>query len=146
MILGVNFLKLNELMIKRAAILVLLCSLGGLAYSQSNNLVNPASAYAKFLGYKTEMRTDSNGNQSRVCVFPDGSICDTWAFFRGICGKEFSYCTLKGYCTETDSTATSKYAVCVCIDSLGKKTRIPLMEFMEQHGDTLIKNQEKRAY
>ena len=29
--------------------------------------------------------TDAQGGQSGMCVFPDGSQCDEWAFFRGEC-------------------------------------------------------------
>jgi putative hemolysin len=49
-------------------------------------LPNPASAYCEEQGYRVEIRTDDQGNQYGVCVFPDGSECDEWAFFRGECG------------------------------------------------------------
>jgi len=49
-------------------------------------LPNPASVYCQEQGYRLEMRTDDQGNQYGVCVFPDGSECDEWAFFRGECG------------------------------------------------------------
>jgi putative hemolysin len=108
-------------------------------YSQGKGIPNPASLYARFLGYKSEVRVDSTGNQLKVCVFPDGSECDEWAFFRGLCGKEFSYCALKGCQTETETTPTSQFAVCVCTDSLGNKVRISLNDFMNQNGDSLFK-------
>ncbi len=47
---------------------------------------NPASAYCEEQGYTLEIRTDENGGQYGVCVFPDGSECDEWAFYRGECG------------------------------------------------------------
>jgi putative hemolysin len=49
-------------------------------------LPNPASVYCEEQGYRVEIRTDDEGNQYGVCVFPDGSECDEWAFFRGECG------------------------------------------------------------
>lgn len=49
-------------------------------------LPNPASVYCEEQGYRVEIRTDGEGNQYGVCVFPDGSECDEWAFFRGECG------------------------------------------------------------
>jgi len=49
------------------------------------NIPNPAAAYCKQHGYEYEIRTSDDGNQSGVCVFPDGSICDEWAYFRGEC-------------------------------------------------------------
>jgi putative hemolysin len=49
------------------------------------NLPNPASAYCEQQGYRLEIRTAADGSQSGVCIFPDGSECDEWAFFRGEC-------------------------------------------------------------
>jgi putative hemolysin len=50
------------------------------------NLPNPASVYCEQQGYRLEIRTAADGNQSGVCVFPDGAECDEWAFYRGECG------------------------------------------------------------
>jgi len=49
------------------------------------NLPNPASVYCEQQGNKLEIRTAADGSQSGVCIFPDGSECDEWAFFRGEC-------------------------------------------------------------
>ncbi len=49
-------------------------------------LPNPASVYCRQGGNKLEIRTAADGSQSGICVFPDGSICDEWAYFRGECG------------------------------------------------------------
>ena len=124
---------------KKVLSTLILLSLVVITYSQNKGIPNPASLYVKFLGYKSIVRTDNQGNQIRVCALPDSTECNEWSFFRGVCGKEFSYCALKGCLTETESTPTSQYAVCVCSDSLGSKVKIPLLDFMDQHGDTLIK-------
>jgi putative hemolysin len=50
------------------------------------NMPNPASVYCKQNGYTLEIVTADDGSQSGVCVFPDGSTCDEWAYFRGECG------------------------------------------------------------
>ncbi len=50
------------------------------------NMPNPASVYCEQNGNKLEIRTAADGSQSGVCVFPDGSTCDEWAYFRGECG------------------------------------------------------------
>jgi putative hemolysin len=47
---------------------------------------NPASAYCDQNGNKHEIRTAANGSQAGVCIFPDGSTCDEWAYYRGECG------------------------------------------------------------
>ncbi len=49
-------------------------------------LPNPASVYCKQQGNKLEIRTAADGGQIGICIFPDGSTCDEWAYFRGECG------------------------------------------------------------
>lgn len=56
--------------------------------SQAGGLPNPASKYCVDQGYKLEIRADQAGNQYGVCIFPDGSECEEWAFFRGECTYE----------------------------------------------------------
>jgi len=51
-------------------------------------LPNPAAEYCQEQGYRYEIRTATDGSQSGVCIFPDGSECDEWAFYRGECGPE----------------------------------------------------------
>ena len=50
------------------------------------NMPNPASVYCEQEGNKLEIRTAADGSQNGICVFPDGSSCDEWAYFRGDCG------------------------------------------------------------
>jgi hypothetical protein len=52
------------------------------------NMANPASVYCQQQGYQVEIRTASDGSQYGVCIFPDRSECDEWAFFRGECGQD----------------------------------------------------------
>ena len=51
-------------------------------------LANPASVYCTERGYTLEMRDGPNG-QTGVCVFPDKSECEEWAFLRGECGVKW---------------------------------------------------------
>jgi putative hemolysin len=48
-------------------------------------VANPASVYCEEQGYTLEMRTDENGTYG-VCIFPDGTECEEWAYYRGECG------------------------------------------------------------
>jgi putative hemolysin len=57
-----------------------------LADSPQANMPNPASVYCEQPGNRLEIRTAADGSQSGVCIFPDGSECDEWAYFRGECG------------------------------------------------------------
>ncbi len=47
---------------------------------------NPASVYCTQNGNKLEIHTAADDSQSGICVFPDGSTCDEWAYYRGECG------------------------------------------------------------
>ena len=49
------------------------------------NMPNPASVYCEQNGNKLEIFTALDGSQSGVCIFPDGSTCDEWAYYRGEC-------------------------------------------------------------
>jgi putative hemolysin len=51
----------------------------------SAGLPNPASVYCEEHGGRCEIRTAEDGSQYGVCIFPDGSECDEWAYFRGEC-------------------------------------------------------------
>lgn len=47
-------------------------------------LPNPASVYCEEHGGRLELRASADGTAG-VCLFPDGSECDEWAYFRGEC-------------------------------------------------------------
>lgn len=48
-------------------------------------MANPASVFCEEQGFQSEIRTDAEGGQYGVCIFPDGRECEEWAFFRGEC-------------------------------------------------------------
>jgi putative hemolysin len=50
------------------------------------NMPNPASVYCMRNGNRLEIHTAADGSQYGTCVFPDGSTCDEWAYYRGECG------------------------------------------------------------
>jgi putative hemolysin len=49
------------------------------------NMPNPASVYCEQNGNKLEIVTAADGSQNGICIFPDGSACDEWAYYRGEC-------------------------------------------------------------
>ena len=67
-------------------VLVLVVSSGKIDFKELF-AVNPASTYCIEQGGELEIRTNPDGSQYSVCVFPDFE-CDTWAFYRGECGPE----------------------------------------------------------
>jgi putative hemolysin len=53
--------------------------------TRQEGLPNPASAFCVGRGYRVDIRTTAGGSQSGYCIFPDGSECEEWAYFRGEC-------------------------------------------------------------
>jgi len=51
-------------------------------------LPNPASVYCVENGGVSKIRTNTDGSQYGVCIFPDGSECDEWAYYRGECAPK----------------------------------------------------------
>jgi len=91
------------------------------------SMPNPASAYCEQQGYHVEIRTAPDGSQSGACIFPDGSECDEWAYFRGECAPTASggslpnpasaYCEQQGYQVEIRTAPDgSQSGVCIFPD------------------------------
>ncbi len=53
-------------------------------------IANPASEHCADQGGKLEIRDEAEG-QVGYCLFPDGSECEEWAFFRGECTPGGTY-------------------------------------------------------
>lgn len=75
--------------------------------AQSSGSANPASVYCAAMGYALA------GDQ---CAFSDGTSCEQWAFYRGECGAQHSFCNLHGGVVsnkvENMGTWTASYAIC----------------------------------
>jgi len=56
---------------------------------------DPAACYCHELGYDMRVEEGPLG-QSGICIFPDGTECEEWAFFKGQCGQEWSFCEQQG--------------------------------------------------
>jgi putative hemolysin len=67
-------------------VLVLAACGGKATETPEANMPNPASVFCEEQGYTLEIRTAADGSQQGFCIFPDGTECDEWAFFRGECG------------------------------------------------------------
>lgn len=83
-----------------------------LGASSLSPMPDPSVEYCEFLGYDCVIRKDLHGNEYAVCIFPDGSECDTWSFYRGSCGQQYSYCSKKG--CETKSVVNDHYGYTYC--------------------------------
>ena len=70
---------------------------------------NPASVYCKEQGNKHEIRMATDGSQNGICVFPDGSECDEWAYFRGECGPSAQASPIPAMTVEATTDASGGY-------------------------------------
>jgi hypothetical protein len=50
-----------------------------------NAMTNPATTKCIQDGWISSIINDDSGNQMSVCTFPNGFICDEWAYFNGTC-------------------------------------------------------------
>jgi putative hemolysin len=95
----------KERMTRIITFTIILIALTACASSQPEaGLPNPASVYCEQNGNKLEIHTATDGSQSGICVFPDGSTCDEWAYFRGECGPTAPATTLEAPTEASSST------------------------------------------
>ena len=75
---------------------------------------DPAAGYCVKLGYEYDLKSGD-------CVFPDGTRCNSWAFYQGKCGQDKTYCEQQGFRIENRvekvGSATYEYAVCIFDDN-----------------------------
>jgi putative hemolysin len=92
---------------RRRSLFCVLCFVFGLSLIPGVGfaLPNPAATMCDALGYTI---------REEKCIFPDGTSCDQWAFWRGTCGQTYHICTLRGGSLEMDQ----KTPVCRIDDKL----------------------------
>ena len=61
------------------------CSAAPTSEPPEASLPNPASVFCEQNGGRLELRTGADGGVAGMCVFPDGSECEEWAYFRAEC-------------------------------------------------------------
>ncbi len=77
-------------MIRKWVILILVvlfvgCSANNMVQTnESPQIANPASVHCIKNNGTLEIRSEDDG-QYGICIFPDGSECEEWMFFRGDC-------------------------------------------------------------
>ncbi|MFH1311477.1 MAG: DUF333 domain-containing protein [Nanoarchaeota archaeon] len=86
-------MKKEYILILIFLILIILTSLLIFNYNNKNKvsnnsqIPNPAAVYCTEQGYNYEIRENPDGSQYGICIFPDGSECEEWAFYSGECEK-----------------------------------------------------------
>ncbi|NHW24231.1 MAG: DUF333 domain-containing protein [Archaeoglobales archaeon] len=82
-------------------------------------VANPAAVYCKQMGYEYRIENTAKG-QAGICVFPDKTECEEWAFFRGECGQKWAKVNFEvGNCSDL----TRGYENYYVYDSLTKVLR-----------------------
>ena len=97
---------------------------------EAPGLPNPASQFCVDQGYQSEIR-DEAGGQVGYCIFPDGSECEEWAFYRGQCAPASEgeaapaagipnpasqFCVDRGYQSEIRDEAGGQVGYCIFPD------------------------------
>ena len=103
--------------------------------------INPAANYAKYMGYKYEISIDANGNQTGICLLPDGNRVNAWDFYKGKVASDFQYGAKFGYETESEVIQHDGYVEerAICIANVkGETIQIPMLELMKMNGDPLV--------
>ena len=95
---------------------------------EKTSLPNPAAVYCVEQGYKYEIKTNPDGSQYGVCIFPDNSECKGWAFYRGECkigesklnssmmgtpNPSAIYCEKIGYTYKIDKKSEGERGICI---------------------------------
>jgi inhibitor of cysteine peptidase len=83
---------------RNLAAILAVCFIGLLAFgcaqkaqnqtvSDNTTIANPASVFCAQNGGTLNIVTAADGSQSGLCVFPNGSQCEEWAYYRGECSS-----------------------------------------------------------
>ena len=59
-------------------------------------LPNPAAVYCISKNYTYQIRKNPDGSEYGVCILPNGTVCDEWAYYRGTCPAVTTSATTTG--------------------------------------------------
>ncbi|MGM5488200.1 MAG: putative hemolysin [Nanobdellota archaeon] len=82
-------------------LLLILVSIALLGCQQETEMPNPASEYCIEQGGTLDIRDTSEG-QVGICVLPDGTECEEWAYMHGECPMDLETCQAEGGMTLGD--------------------------------------------
>lgn len=115
--------------------------------AQITGFPNPSAIYTEKLGYNYIIKENERGDQIGYSVLPNGDTVESWDFYWGKVGKNYSYCSKYDYNTINKRIKKDGYtlseAYCIKKMTANSKnnetnTQIPLIEFMKLKGDTLL--------
>jgi putative hemolysin len=93
------------------------CNPQSISPTPQSNLPNPASVYCEENGGQLEMRQDASGGVQGICIFPDGSECDEWAYYRGECSPASESVATPVQTAETDTNVPTVFPTPLPIDA-----------------------------
>ncbi len=104
--------------------------------SESIGLQNPAAEYCAKMGYEYRtVRTEAG--ERGICVLPNGDEVNAWAFYRGECATEFSYCAKMGWPVATEAQDDSYSDKC-CTCSLPDGSQKTVSELLDLGSDDTV--------
>jgi putative hemolysin len=53
--------------------------------ASGTQISNPAAAYCTNMNNSLEIRKNSDGSEYGFCILADGTVCDMWDYYRGVC-------------------------------------------------------------
>lgn len=93
------------------------CTVQAPPQTEAPDMANPASEHCVDEEGRLEIR-DTSGGQVGYCIFPDGSECEEWAFFKGECAPGGSYQPLDSAdCTDLADAVAKTVDVEVATDT-----------------------------
>lgn len=110
-------------------------------------IADPSMLYCQKLGYTYQIDKSSDGEQGYCIV--NSTKYDSWEFFNGKVGKEYSYCAKNGYDTQTgpvpDNPFGFEQAFCAPINDVVRASsivtesdKISVVDLMAANGDDLL--------
>lgn len=97
------------------------CNCGGGA-TGNIGFQDPAAEYCTKMGYEYKVVKTEAGERG-ICVLPNGDEVSAWAFYRGECAPQFSYCAKMGWPVAVeaqDDSYSDKCCTCILPDGSHK--------------------------
>jgi len=110
----------------------------GCSSTGNSGFQNPAAEYCTKMGYEYKtVKTDAG--ERGICVLPNGDEVDAWAFYRGECATQFSYCAKMGWPVAAEAQGDSySDKCCTCVLPNGSHKTVSELLDLGLHGAVAI--------
>ena len=101
---------------------------------------NPAAAYCTRMGYEYKTVKTEAGERG-ICVLPNGDEVNAWAFYKGECATEFSYCARMGWPVAAEAQGDGySDKCCTCSLPDGSQKTVSELLDLRPDGSTVVVN------